>query len=55
MCYLFFFFYFKDEQIELGKQELSVGEIQQRVKEYNVQINNNLYMVDVSGNIWEIK
>ncbi|XP_072239243.1 ras association domain-containing protein 1 [Leuresthes tenuis] len=35
-----------DEQIELGKQELSIGEIQQRVKEYNVQINNNLYMVD---------
>ncbi|XP_017290928.1 ras association domain-containing protein 1 [Kryptolebias marmoratus] len=34
-----------DEQIELGKQELSVGEIRQRVKEYNTQINNNLYMV----------
>ncbi|XP_037535409.1 ras association domain-containing protein 1, partial [Nematolebias whitei] len=34
-----------DEQTELGKQELSVGEIQQRVKEYNSQINNNLCMV----------
>ncbi|XP_039908030.1 ras association domain-containing protein 1 [Simochromis diagramma] len=35
-----------DEQIELGKQELSVSEIQQKVKEYNAQISNNLYMVD---------
>ncbi|XP_038135755.1 ras association domain-containing protein 1 [Cyprinodon tularosa] len=35
-----------DEQIELGKQELSVGEIQQKVKEYNTQIINNLFMVD---------
>ncbi|XP_069007927.1 ras association domain-containing protein 1 [Embiotoca jacksoni] len=35
-----------DEQIELGKQVLSVGEIQQRVKEYNAQIHSNLYMVD---------
>ncbi|CAG5980723.1 unnamed protein product [Menidia menidia] len=35
-----------DEQIDLGQQKLSVGEIQQRVKEYNAQINNNLYMVD---------
>ncbi|XP_015257856.1 PREDICTED: ras association domain-containing protein 1-like isoform X2 [Cyprinodon variegatus] len=35
-----------DEQIELGKQELSVGEIEQKVKEYNTQIINNLFMVD---------
>ncbi|XP_041836656.1 ras association domain-containing protein 1 [Melanotaenia boesemani] len=35
-----------DEQTEFGKQEFSVAEIQQRVKEYNAQINNNLYMVD---------
>uniref|UniRef100_A0A3Q1H041 Ras association domain family member 1 n=1 Tax=Acanthochromis polyacanthus TaxID=80966 RepID=A0A3Q1H041_9TELE len=35
-----------DEKIELGKQELSAAEIQQRVKEYNAQINSNLYMVD---------
>ncbi|XP_028303044.1 ras association domain-containing protein 1 isoform X2 [Gouania willdenowi] len=35
-----------DEQIALGKQELSAGEIQQRVKDYNAQINSNLYMVD---------
>ncbi|KAM3877703.1 ras association domain-containing protein 1 [Diretmus argenteus] len=34
-----------DEQIDWGKQELSVGEVQQKVKEYNAQINNNLYMV----------
>ncbi|XP_027858379.1 ras association domain-containing protein 1 isoform X1 [Xiphophorus couchianus] len=35
-----------DDQTEPGKQELSVGKIQQKVKEYNAQINNNLYMVD---------
>ncbi|MEQ2218909.1 hypothetical protein XENOCAPTIV_009842 [Xenoophorus captivus] len=35
-----------DEETELGKQELSVGEIRQKVKEYNTQINNSLYMVD---------
>ncbi|MEQ2271182.1 hypothetical protein XENORESO_000627 [Xenotaenia resolanae] len=35
-----------DEETELGKQELSVGEIHQKVKEYNTQINNSLYMVD---------
>ncbi|KAG7244609.1 hypothetical protein INR49_029628 [Caranx melampygus] len=34
-----------DEQINLGKQELSVGEVQQKVKEYNSQINSNLYMM----------
>ncbi|XP_029358712.1 ras association domain-containing protein 1 [Echeneis naucrates] len=34
-----------DDQIELGKQELSVGEIQQKVKEYNAQVNSNLYMM----------
>lgn len=34
----------KDEQIERGKQELSVTEIQQKVKEYNAQINSNLFM-----------
>lgn len=48
VAYLLFFpFSFQDEQIELGKQELSVNEIQQKVKEYNAQISNNLYMVDV--------
>lgn len=41
-------FIFQDEQIDFGKQKLSVGEIQQKVKEYNAQINNNLYMVAVS-------
>ncbi|XP_008283475.1 ras association domain-containing protein 1 [Stegastes partitus] len=35
-----------DEKIELGKQELGAAEIQQRVKEYNAQINSSLYMVD---------
>ncbi|KAL0978712.1 hypothetical protein UPYG_G00174200 [Umbra pygmaea] len=35
----------KDEHVELGKpQELSVTEIQQKVKEYNAQINSNLFM-----------
>ncbi|XP_076012523.1 ras association domain-containing protein 1 isoform X2 [Genypterus blacodes] len=34
-----------DEQIDLGKQQLTVGEIQQKVKDYNAQINSNLYMV----------
>ncbi|XP_010894366.1 ras association domain-containing protein 1 isoform X2 [Esox lucius] len=34
-----------DEQVESGKQqELSVAEIQQKVKEYNAQINSNLFM-----------
>ncbi|KAJ7999719.1 hypothetical protein DPEC_G00197330 [Dallia pectoralis] len=33
------------EPIDWGKQVLSVGDIQQKVKEYNAQINSNLYMV----------
>ncbi|XP_006783242.1 ras association domain-containing protein 1-like isoform X1 [Neolamprologus brichardi] len=33
-----------DEQIELSKQELTVVDIQQKVKEYNAQINSNLFM-----------
>ncbi|KAM3878327.1 ras association domain-containing protein 1-like [Diretmus argenteus] len=33
-----------DEQIEWGKQELTTAEIQQKVKEYNAQINSNLFM-----------
>ncbi|XP_036389953.1 ras association domain-containing protein 1 isoform X1 [Megalops cyprinoides] len=33
-----------DEQIEWGKQELSHSEIEQKVKEYNAQINSNLFM-----------
>ncbi|KAL0977765.1 hypothetical protein UPYG_G00160930 [Umbra pygmaea] len=33
------------EPIDWGKQELSVSDIQQKVKEYNAQINSNLYMV----------
>lgn len=45
---LYLFFTFQDEQIDLGKQELSAGEIQLKVKEYNAQINNNLYMMVVS-------
>ncbi|XP_028262162.1 ras association domain-containing protein 1 isoform X2 [Parambassis ranga] len=36
----------KDEPIESEKRELTVGEVQQKVKEYNAQINSNLYMVD---------
>ncbi|KAK2862074.1 hypothetical protein Q5P01_001607 [Channa striata] len=34
-----------DEQVNLGQRELSVVEIQQKIKEYNAQINNSLYMV----------
>ncbi|XP_029906585.1 ras association domain-containing protein 1 [Myripristis murdjan] len=34
-----------DEQIDWRKQELTIGEIQQKVKEYNAQINSSLYMV----------
>ncbi|XP_028818158.1 ras association domain-containing protein 1 isoform X2 [Denticeps clupeoides] len=34
-----------DEQIEWEKQELTINEIQQKVKEYNAQIDNNHYMV----------
>ncbi|RVE73438.1 hypothetical protein OJAV_G00046860 [Oryzias javanicus] len=33
-----------DEQTEWGKQELTNAEIQQKVKEYNAQINSNLFM-----------
>ncbi|XP_030633307.1 ras association domain-containing protein 1-like [Chanos chanos] len=33
-----------DEQVVQGKQELSLAEIQQKVKEYNAQINSNLFM-----------
>ncbi|KAL2091279.1 hypothetical protein ACEWY4_013542 [Coilia grayii] len=34
-----------DEQIEWGKQQLTASEIQKKVKEYNAQINGNLFMV----------
>ncbi|XP_028854054.1 ras association domain-containing protein 1-like isoform X1 [Denticeps clupeoides] len=33
-----------DEPAELGKQELSPADIQKKVKEYNAQINSNLFM-----------
>ncbi|XP_022602546.1 ras association domain-containing protein 1 isoform X1 [Seriola dumerili] len=33
-----------DEQIDCGKQELTTADIQQKVKEYNGQINSNLFM-----------
>ncbi|XP_066553621.1 ras association domain-containing protein 1 isoform X1 [Amia ocellicauda] len=33
-----------DDQIEWGKQELSPSEIEQKVKEYNAQIDSNLFM-----------
>ncbi|XP_020484735.1 ras association domain-containing protein 1 isoform X1 [Labrus bergylta] len=33
-----------DEQIEWGKQELTPADIQQKVKDYNTQINSNLFM-----------
>ncbi|XP_039971915.1 ras association domain-containing protein 1-like isoform X2 [Xiphias gladius] len=34
----------QDEQVECGKQELTTTDIQQKVKEYNAQINSNLFM-----------
>ncbi|XP_061905886.1 ras association domain-containing protein 1-like isoform X2 [Entelurus aequoreus] len=34
----------KDEATECGKQELSTGDVQKQVKEYNSQINSNLFM-----------
>nr|XP_020443096.1 ras association domain-containing protein 1-like [Monopterus albus]XP_020443097.1 ras association domain-containing protein 1-like [Monopterus albus]XP_020443098.1 ras association domain-containing protein 1-like [Monopterus albus] len=34
-----------DEQIDLGKKDLSAGEIHQKVMEYNAQVNSNFYMV----------
>nr|XP_020453745.1 ras association domain-containing protein 1 isoform X2 [Monopterus albus]XP_020453746.1 ras association domain-containing protein 1 isoform X2 [Monopterus albus] len=34
----------QDEQIESGKPELTTTDIQQKVKEYNAQINSNLFM-----------
>uniref|UniRef100_A0A3Q3WHS1 Uncharacterized protein n=1 Tax=Mola mola TaxID=94237 RepID=A0A3Q3WHS1_MOLML len=33
-----------DEQVELGKQELTTADVQQKVKEYNAQVNSNLFM-----------
>ncbi|KAG7244714.1 hypothetical protein INR49_029733 [Caranx melampygus] len=33
-----------DEQTECGKQELTTEDIPQKVKEYNAQINSNLFM-----------
>ncbi|KAM7422782.1 hypothetical protein PAMA_010701 [Pampus argenteus] len=33
-----------DEQIDLRKPELTTADIQQKVKEYNAQINSNLFM-----------
>ncbi|KAK9967330.1 hypothetical protein ABG768_001733 [Culter alburnus] len=35
----------KDEPVDCRKPELSVTEIQQKVKEYNAQVNSNLFMV----------
>lgn len=38
----------QDEQTEWGKQpELTPAEIQKKVKEYNAQINGNLFMTSV--------
>ena len=39
----------QDEQIEWGKQELTTTDFQQKVKEYNAQINSNLFMNMVRG------
>ncbi|XP_068170901.1 ras association domain-containing protein 1-like isoform X1 [Antennarius striatus] len=33
-----------DEKTEWGKQELTTADIQQKIKEYNAQINSNLFM-----------
>lgn len=40
----------QDEQVECGKQELTTADIQQKIKEYNAQINSNLFMNMVSIN-----
>lgn len=34
----------QDEHVEVGKKELTSAEIQQKVKEYNAQVNSNLFM-----------
>nr|XP_057921462.1 ras association domain-containing protein 1 [Doryrhamphus excisus] len=34
-----------DEQTDWRKRELSVGEVHQKVQEYNAQVNSNLYML----------
>lgn len=41
----------QDEVTESKKQELSHSEIQQKIKEYNAQINSNLFMSLVRFNI----
>lgn len=40
---------FQDEQVECVKEELTTAELQQKVKEYNAQVNSNLFMNSVSG------
>uniref|UniRef100_A0A671SZQ2 Ras association domain-containing protein 1-like n=1 Tax=Sinocyclocheilus anshuiensis TaxID=1608454 RepID=A0A671SZQ2_9TELE len=35
----------QDEPVDCKKQELSLSEIQQKMKEYNAQVNSNLFMV----------
>ncbi|XP_026054350.1 ras association domain-containing protein 1 isoform X2 [Carassius auratus] len=35
----------KDEPVDCRNQELTLSEIQQKVKEYNAQVNSNLFMV----------
>lgn len=34
----------KDEKVASGRQELTLAEVQQKVKEYNAQIHSNLFM-----------
>ncbi|XP_052394057.1 ras association domain-containing protein 1-like isoform X2 [Carassius gibelio] len=38
-----------DELVDWRKPELSVSEVQQKVKEYNAQVNSNLYMVLITS------
>lgn len=40
--------FFQDEQTDSVKEELTTAEVLQKVKEYNAQINSNLFMNMVS-------
>lgn len=42
----------QDEKTESGKQELTTAAVQQKVKDYNTQINSNLFMNMVNIDYW---
>ncbi|KAG7493182.1 hypothetical protein JOB18_002908 [Solea senegalensis] len=41
-----------DERTDFCKRELSVGAIEQKIKEYNVQLNSNLHMMVSKGGLY---